>query len=211
VIDDDKPSLSVCAFGAGLAHAAALALILPIVITLPAPADPAPQLVAIHVEIQSVAAEPIAQGDAEDIEPPRDTLDSADATTALPAPAATGKPNDGTAADASEPEAPEDALAPGPKPDESEQLGAVANVDAVQTPALVPVPPRRPALGEAVENSEPPAKATIKDVPKKLGSASRPRTRTAAKPVDKKLLLGGRTATPMPEYPSPAQPFGGPD
>jgi hypothetical protein len=36
VIDVDKISLPVCAFGAGLAHAVALALVLPIAITLPA-------------------------------------------------------------------------------------------------------------------------------------------------------------------------------
>jgi len=208
---DDKPSLSVCAFGAGLAHAAALALILPIVITLPAPADPAPQLVAIHVEIRSAAAEPVAQGDAEDVEPARNTLDSAGVTGALPAPAKTGAANDGATLDSSEPEASQDALAPEPKPEEGEPLGAVANVDGEQIPAAVPVPLRRPVPSEAVEESEPPAKATTKVVPRKPVTSSRPRSRTASKAVNKRLLLGGRRATPMPEYPSPAQPFGGPD
>jgi len=64
---------------------------------------------------------------------------------------------------------------------------------------------------EVVEESEPPAKATTKIVPRKLVTASRPRSRTASKPANKRLLLGGRMATPMPEYPSPAQPFGEPD
>jgi len=54
VIDYDKPTLPVCAFGAGIAHAAALALVLPIMITLPAPgADTAPGSVAIQVEIRT--------------------------------------------------------------------------------------------------------------------------------------------------------------
>ena len=86
------------------------------------PADPAPRAVAIHVEIRSVAAEPVAQGDAEDVEPPRDTLDSADVTAALPAPAKTGEANDSATLDASEPE----------DSDTSELLGAVANVDAAR-------------------------------------------------------------------------------
>jgi hypothetical protein len=194
VVDDDKPSLSVCAFGAGLAHAAALALILPMIVTLPAPADPAPQLVAIHVEIRSVAAKPVAQGDAEDVEPPRDTLDSADVTAALPAPAKTAEANDRATLDASEPEA----------SDTSELLGAVANVDAEQAPVVVPVPLRRPVPSEAVEES--PAKAKTKVVPRKLVTASRPRSRTVSKPANKRLLLGGRRATSMPEYPFAAGP-----
>jgi len=168
---------------------------------LPAPADPAPQLVAIHVEIWSAAAEPIAQGDAEDVEPAHDRLDSADVTSALPALAKTGEANDRATLDASESKA----------SDENEPLGAVANVDAEQVPAAVPVPLRRPVPREAVEESKPLAKATTKVVPRKLVTASRPRSRTASRPANKRLLLGGRMATPMPEYPSPAQTFGGPD
>lgn len=49
----DKPSLSVCAFGAGAAHAAVLALILPVMITLPAPDDTAQGTVAIQVIVRS--------------------------------------------------------------------------------------------------------------------------------------------------------------
>jgi hypothetical protein len=51
VIHTDKPSLSVCAFGAGAAHAAALALVLPVMITLPAPNDWAQGTVAIQVAV----------------------------------------------------------------------------------------------------------------------------------------------------------------
>ena len=108
MINFDKPSLSVCAFGAGLAHAAALALILPILITLPAPADPAPQTVAIHVEIRAAASAPIAQGDAE--EAPVDALPPEDVTAALPS-AAEPEELDETM----EPTASEDVLAPEPE------------------------------------------------------------------------------------------------
>jgi hypothetical protein len=57
VIDVDKISLPVCAFGAGLAHVVALALVLPIAITLPAAGQSmTARLVAVDIEI--VAPEP---------------------------------------------------------------------------------------------------------------------------------------------------------
>lgn len=51
----EKPSLPVCAFGAGAAHAAALALILPIAITLPAPKHEARGTVSIQVSLRTTA------------------------------------------------------------------------------------------------------------------------------------------------------------
>ena len=54
MIHIDKPSLSVCAFGAGAAHAAVLALILPVMVTLPAPEDQAQGTVAIQVAVRSI-------------------------------------------------------------------------------------------------------------------------------------------------------------
>ena len=72
MLHDEKPRLSMCAFGAGAAHAALLALALPIMITLPAPADKAQGTVAIQVVVRSA---------------PPPTLDVAMAeTAALPLP-----------------------------------------------------------------------------------------------------------------------------
>jgi len=74
---NENPSLSVCAFGAGAAHAAILALVLPVMITLPAPDDRAQGTVAIQVVVRS--------------EPPP-TLQAAMADTAvMPLPAFMGE------------------------------------------------------------------------------------------------------------------------
>jgi len=188
VIDYDKINLPVCAFGAGLTHAAALALILPIVISLPAPADTAPRAITIHVEIRTTTPESaMAEGDAEETGAPLDALGSEEVTAALPAPVETEELNDGT-----EPAASEDALAPEAEPGEDVQLGAVANVDADEMPSVVPVPLRKPRLtGELEARPAPQRHVTV---------YRRPR----AKPVSKRLL-GGRRATPMPEYPSEGQ------
>lgn len=193
MINHDKPSLSVCAFGAGLAHAAALALILPILITLPAPADTAPQTVAIHVEIRAAASESIAQGDAD--EAPLDALPSEDVTAALPAPAEPEEP-----AEAMEP-TPQDALAPEPEPEPDEDAApvAVANVAAEQEPAVVPIPLRRPAMSEAMQDRQP-VKAAPEVAPREHTAVNRPRARTPARPVSKGFL-GGLRARPMREYP----------
>jgi hypothetical protein len=199
LINYDKPSLSVCAFGAGLAHVAALALILPILITLPAPANPAPQTVAIHVEIRADASEPIAQGDTE--EAPLDALPSEDVTAALPAPAEPDEPNE-----AMEPTVSQDALAPEPESGDDPQLGAVANVDTNDVLAVVPVPVRRPAPSAAVDDKKPAkAAAPAPAEPKPRVSAYKPHSRVPAKPVSKGFL-GGHTATSMPEYPFSAGP-----
>jgi hypothetical protein len=61
VIQNDKPSLPVCAFGAGAAHAAVLALILPVMITLPAPKDEARGTVAIQVAVRTAPSTPFIQ------------------------------------------------------------------------------------------------------------------------------------------------------
>jgi len=61
VIHIDKPSLSVCAFGAGAAHAAMLALILPVMVTLPAPEDRAQGTVAIQVAVRSAPPSPFVE------------------------------------------------------------------------------------------------------------------------------------------------------
>lgn len=209
-----KPSLSICAFGAGLAHAAALAVILPMIITLPAPADPAPQLIAIHVEIQTALAGTVGEGDAEDDTPSPPMLGSRDITAALPAQAETEalpSSDDITAAlpspseepdDVMEPPAPESVPALQSEPDAELPPAAVANVDAEDTPTAIPLPPRRPSVRATVERPEPPAppKVTPKPVPRQHITASKPRSRTSSRPANKPLL-GGRTATPMPEYP----------
>jgi hypothetical protein len=227
VINYDKVDLPVCAFGAGLAHAAALALILPIMITLPAPADPAPPTVAIHVEIRTAAAAgPIAEGDAEEIAKRLDTLGSEEVTAALPAPAETGelteRPEPSTSENdalhseeitaevtaalpvppeaeepskMSEPDTSRDAFALEPEPDEDQPLNAVASVDADETPAVVPIRLRKPALNQAVEERK-----AAKPEPRKHVTAHRPQARVTTKRPSKKFL-GGRTATPMPEYP----------
>gem|GEM_PF-1752880 len=64
VIHTDKPSLSVCAFGAGAAHAAVLALILPVMVTLPAPEDRAQGTVAIEVAVRSAPPSPFIEASA---------------------------------------------------------------------------------------------------------------------------------------------------
>jgi len=61
VIHTDKPSLSVCAFGAGAAHAAMLALILPVMVTLPAPEERAQGTVAIQVAVRSAPPSPFVE------------------------------------------------------------------------------------------------------------------------------------------------------
>lgn len=53
MVHTDKPSLSLCAFGAGAAHVAMLALVLPVMITLPAPEDRARGTIAIQVVVRS--------------------------------------------------------------------------------------------------------------------------------------------------------------
>jgi len=193
LIDHHKPSLSVCVFGAGLAHAAALVLIVPILITLPAPADTAPQTVAIHVEIRAAASESIAQGDAE--EAPLDALPSEDVTAALPAPAEPEEP-----AEAMEP-TPQDALGPEaePEPDEAAAPVAVANVAAEQELAVVPVPLRRPSMSEAMQE-RPPVKAKAGVAPREHTAVNRSPARAPAKSVSKGFL-GGHMARPMREYP----------
>jgi hypothetical protein len=188
VIDYDKINLPVCAFGAGLTHVAALALILPIVISLPAPADTAPQAIAIHVEIRTATPESArAEADAEDIGAPLDALGSEEVTAALPAPVETEELDGGT-----EPAAPQDALAPEPEPGEDVQPSAVANVDANEMPSAVPLPLRKPKLTGDLEARPAPQRHVVS------------RVHVRAKPVSKRFL-GGRPATPMPEYPSEGQ------
>ena len=53
MIHSDKPSLPICALGAGAAHVAMLALVLPVMITLPASHDRAQGTVAIQVVVRS--------------------------------------------------------------------------------------------------------------------------------------------------------------
>jgi len=191
LIDHDKPSLSVCAFGAGLAHAAALALILPILVTLPVPADTVPQTVAIHVEILAAASESIAQGDAE--EAPLDALPSEDITAALPAPAEPEEPAEAMAP------TPQDALGPEAEPDEDTAPVAVANVAAEQELAVVPIPLRRPSMSEAMQERQP-VKAKAGVASREHAAVNRSPARAPAKSVSKGFL-GGHMARPMREYP----------
>jgi hypothetical protein len=119
-----------------------------------------------------------------------DTLGSEEVTAALPAPAETEELSEISEADAAQ-----DALAPEPEPDDEQPLNAVASVDADETPVVVPIPLRKPALNQAVEER----KAATPE-PRKHVTAHRPRARVTTKRASKKFL-GGRTATPMPEYP----------
>jgi len=105
VIHSDKPSLPICALGAGAAHVAMLALVLPVMITLPAPNDRAQGTVAIQVVVRSAPppfiaaamskpdvipeAELTGEGDVDDTA--WTTQAAEEVTGALPEPAAVGE------------------------------------------------------------------------------------------------------------------------
>jgi len=239
VIDYDKPTLPVCAFGAGIAHAAALALALPIMITLPAPgADTAPGSVAIQVEIRTASPDaPIAQdlmaqdliaqdliaqdliaegdlaeGDAEDngealdLPPSSDPVEVTGALpdrpelAALPAPVEAVMPDELSETDG--------ALR-APEPAADTEPRALASVEPEAAPAAVPIPLRKPRVAVEAEDVE---KDEAKPAPKRRVSVAVPKARARATAKNQqpvfKGVLGGRPATPMPEYPSPGQPFG---
>ena len=166
VLPVDTVSLPVCAFGAGIAHAAALALVLPMMITLPAPSESSiSKLVAIPVTIVAdVGSAPpdlvgalMAETGPEDEAisdraevPAENTPDNDDdiTTAALPAPVAAETPEqldvpavDSAAAEpvAAEPDHPGSAK--------------VANVEAAVPP--LPVRVRRDDNGEAIPTPAP--------------------------------------------------------
>lgn len=58
MIQDQKPSLSTCAFGVGAVHVLVLAAILPVMITLPSPDDPASGTVAVPVAVRTALPAP---------------------------------------------------------------------------------------------------------------------------------------------------------
>jgi hypothetical protein len=234
VIPGDTVNLPVCAFGAGLAHAAVLALVLPIMITLPAPgADTAPGPVAIQVEIRAAPPEaPIAQdvttedvmseslmaeGDAEESGEAMDLRPSPDAvevTGALPDVgelAALPEPVEASVPDELPDELPDEfpeTDGAGPEPAADAEPRALASIGPDVPAATVPFPLRKPRLTvEARDENEDAAKPA----PKRRASVSAPAPRARAPAKSQpayKGILGGRRATAMPEYPSPGQPFG---
>lgn len=60
MIENPKPSLTLCVLGAGAVHAALLASVLPVMITLPAPADGARATVAVPVAVRTALPVPHA-------------------------------------------------------------------------------------------------------------------------------------------------------
>jgi len=231
VIHIDKPSLSVCAFGAGAAHAAVLALILPVMVTLPAPEDQAQGTVAIQVAVRSIppaslvaaaAAAPdmlegalAGEGDVDDTA--WNELPPQELTGALPdipeqaplneAPAVAAKPPVESADPVMNPDA---ALMERALESEAEmELRAVARVEATEPAAF--------SESEAVSVTvplplrKPAMRAVIRETvevrpapaPRRQVPARRTTTRAAPKPVFKGFF-GGRPATPMKEFPFPA-------
>ncbi|HUW73102.1 MAG TPA: hypothetical protein VMW05_03590 [Methyloceanibacter sp.] len=231
MIHIDKPSLSVCAFGAGAAHAAVLALILPVMVTLPAPEDQAQGTVAIQVAVRSIppaslvaaaAAAPdmlegalAGEGDVDDTA--WNELPPQELTGALPdipeqaplneAPAVAAKPPVESADPVMNPDA---ALMERALESEAEmELRAVARVEATEPAAF--------SESEAVSVTvplplrKPAMRAVIRETvevrpapaPRRQVPARRTTTRAAPKPVFKGFF-GGRPATPMKEFPFPA-------
>ena len=238
MIDYDKPTLPVCAFGAGIAHAAALALVLPIMITLPAPgADTAPGSVAIQVEIrtaplyapmaqdlmaQDLIAQDLMAQDvmAEDLMAEGDAEDNGEALDLPPSP----DPVEVTGALPDMPELaalpePVEAVVPDELPEELPEtdgaLRAPESAPDAEPRALASIGPEvTPAavpipLRKPRVTDEAEAEDEAKPAPKRRVSVSAPRARAPATSQPAfKGILGGRQATTMPEYPSPGQPFG---
>ena len=238
MIDYDKPTLPVCAFGAGIAHAAALALVLPIMITLPAPgADTAPGSVAIQVEIrtaplyapmaedlmaQDLMAQDLMAQDvmAEDLMAEGDAEDNGEALDLPPSP----DPVEVTGALPDMPELaalpePVEAVVPDELPEELPEtdgaLRAPESAPDAEPRALASIGPEvTPAavpipLRKPRVTDEAEAEDEAKPAPKRRVSVSAPRARAPATSQPAfKGILGGRQATTMPEYPSPGQPFG---
>lgn len=227
----DKPSLSVCAFGAGAAHAAVLALILPVMVTLPAPEDQAQGTVAIQVAVRSIppaslvaaaAAAPdmlegalAGEGDVDDTA--WNELPPQELTGALPdipeqaplneAPAVAAKPPVESADPVMNPDA---ALMERALESEAEmELRAVARVEATEPAAFSEL--EAVSVTVPLPLRKPAMRAVIRETvevrpapaPRRQVPARRTTTRAAPKPVFKGFF-GGRPATPMKEFPFPA-------
>ncbi|MHA1518097.1 MAG: hypothetical protein ACTSYK_05770 [Alphaproteobacteria bacterium] len=259
MLHDDKPSLSMCAFGAGAAHAALLALALPIMITLPAPADKAQGTVAVQVVVRSTppptletamaetAALPlpeyIGEGDIDEDALPASVLDAVLGASpgsdldAMPASAVgeiTGSLSQALAspdvlqthaalleviATAPPPRTVEPAALPlvesVPAPDADGGIDgeAIASIESKEviwsqevpeaSPAIVPVPLRKPSAATVVAPAPPVARKPVRKArakPRSRGNAQK-RTAPAQAKSPNKGFLGGRQAALMAEYP----------
>jgi len=227
----DKPSLPVCAFGAGAAHAAVLALILPVMITLPAPDDTAQGTVAIQVIVRStpppfVQAAMLPQSATVEGEGDIDEAgwampETEEITGALPEiPERTAVVEEAplmeqaALSDPVEAALPLEAAAPVPAPEaalvedapasaieEEVELSTVASIETDELDFMPDIVPRPSRKPKLVVVEE-----------RKVEPAPEPRQRvaapvraraTAARPAPKpfKGFLGGTRATPMEEFP----------
>ena len=226
MIHIDKPSLSVCALGAGAAHAAVLVLVLPVMITLPAPDDTAQGTVAIQVIVRSspppfvqaamLTQAAVVEGEGDIDEAGWAVPETEEITSALPdipehaavaeeatlvEQAALSEPVEAAlpAESAAPVVAPEAALvedAPAPVMEEDVELSTVASIETDEPDFMPDVVPRPFRKPAITIVVEPQAKA--KPAPQPQVTQSRPRP--PAKPKFKGFL-GGTRATPMAEFP----------
>jgi hypothetical protein len=177
VLPVDTINLPACAFGAGIAHAAALALVLPMMITLPAPSESSTaKLVAIPVTIVADAGSapdligalmdepaPVDEVVSEPVAPAEVTPDNDDdiITAALPAPEPAAAPEQ-----MSEPEPERAAVEPAEaEPAESEPELPVPLAVAATEAAMPPLPTRvrRDDNGEAILRTPPVARPPVRE------------------------------------------------
>jgi hypothetical protein len=204
---NEKPSLSVCAFGAVAVHAALLALVLPIVITLPAPADKAEGTVTVQVVMRSKLPPPLEAATAEPVGP------------AFPAYIGEGDVDEDAVPLVSLGETtvtlPEVSSAPAetlplvdsvPAPQADVRDDAIAYIDSKEAPisetrpAIVTKRSRKPPQASIPEQQAKPAASPRRRVSATRAPATRPVEPAETKPAYKGLL-GGTKATTMPEYP----------
>lgn len=223
VIRFDKPNFSVCALGAGAAHAAVLALALPVMITLPAPMDNAQGTVAVRVDVRTVRPATFVEA----------AMSGGSAVSDV-APAQVGEVLGEREADYSIPAVPAAEEVTGALPETSKSAAVVEDAPLIERPAMseaaqpatpadasLPVVPPEvaPAVAslELVPSDEPDFMPDL--VPRPLRKPSLAgvegeivrapvrkrvrRTRSAGTPVFRGIL-GGRPATTMPEFPFPA-------
>lgn len=231
MIHIDKPSLSVCAFGAGAAHAAVLALVLPVMITLPAPDDTAQGTVAIQVIVRStpppfvqaamLPQAAIVEGEGDIDEAGWATPETEEITGALPeipertavveeAPlmeqAALSEPVEAAlpmdaAALVAAPETDLVEDAPAPAIEEDVELSTVASIETDEPDFMPDVVPRPSRKPKLVVVEE--LKGEPAPEPRQRVAAPVRARVTTARPAPKpfKGLLGGTRATPMEEFP----------
>jgi hypothetical protein len=163
VIQSSKPSLSLCAMGAGAAHVVALALVLPVMITLPVPTETGSRLVAVRVALATAAPDPMdraittaeepegvsGEGDIDD--PAWSAPKLSEVTGALPTIVEEAAPPRHAARP--EPEAlPEEAASPEAASPQGPALASPVAAAAAAAPPMAPL--KTAALEEALELEE---------------------------------------------------------